>query len=417
VSVGTLVQGEREFTVLSALVTLPLRGISSFRLEVDADEDDPIAEGRALLRLLADNGGEPEEFNGTIENVDAETHEGRATCVMVAGRGMLAKALISAKTYQQAPFPVDISAIATDAIIEAGEDFEDDIALATITIPRWHRVSMTAAQLLDRLAERFGFNWRMNNAGRVEFFVEEWSNADELAAGLIIEENDNAHDRTMAGSVSRASLRPGTIVRDRRIEEVHYLLDEDGLRVMLRWGTGLGAGGLREDHTIAVKRSLRPFEYYCPHEVTVRRQNLDGSLDVEADDPAIGGLTAVPYYPGVVVCRLNVAERTRALLAFIGGDESKPCIVGFERFVEPGLVDSPFQGRAVARVNDSVPIGTITFIAASDGSGGISAISIAYTGAEGSTQNIVVAPTLPASINLTGIIATGSPEVFLRADS
>jgi hypothetical protein len=413
-SVGILQQGDRELTVLSALLTFPCRGIWSTRIEVDADEGEPLAIGPATLILAADNEGEPIELVGTIEEVDASTFEGRATAVMVAGAGKLASTFLPARTYQQAPFPVPVASICTDAIEEAGENFDDDVALAELTVDRWHRIEMTAARLLDRLAERNGFAWRMNDEGFVVFAIDEWPEADEADAGLYLEGPEDAHDRTLVGTVARASIRPGTTVRGRRIEEVYYMLDGAGLRVMFRWGTGNGAGGLRGDVEAATRRAIPQLAHYCTHEVTVRRQNQNGTLEVEADDPSIGGLTGVPYYPGIVVCSLNIAEGTRALLSFIGGDESKPAIVGFTRLVGPP--DAEFGSRAIARVTAAVDIGSMTFTAV-PGSGGIASISVAYTPPTGPTQNVVIAPGTPVSINLTGVIQSGSPEVFVRAET
>jgi hypothetical protein len=265
--------------------------------------------------------------------------------------------------------------------------------------------------LLDRLAELNGFTWRFSDDGLVQVAVDEWLESDVEDAGLFLEGTDNAIERCILGTVSRASIRPGTTVQGRRIEEVSYTLDELGLRVMLRWGDGEGVGGLRGDLEMATRQAMPEFAYYCTHEVTVRRQLTNGTLDVDADDPIIGGLTAVPYYPGIVVCRMNIIEGRRALLAFIGGDETKPAIVGFVRFEPSGRGD---EDVGVARVNDLVAIGSLTFTAVTDGSGGIASIAVTYTPPTGPVQVEVIVPPTPVTINLAGVIQSGSPEVFLR---
>lgn len=257
-SVGTVVVGEFEWTVLSALVTFPLRGIWTIRVEVDADEDDPLPTGPAAFTLAADNEGAPVELVGAILEVDNSTHEGRATALLVGGKGGLASTLLPARTYQQTPFEVPLSTLIADAIEEAGEVLDDDVAVAQQFVPRWHRAGeATAAELLDRLAERYTVTWRMGDAGIVQLAVDEWLDADTEAAGLLIEGLENAHDRTIAGSVARASIRPGVVVRGKRIEEVIYVLDESGLRCMLRWGDGTGAGGLRGDLEAATRRDRK----------------------------------------------------------------------------------------------------------------------------------------------------------------
>ena len=414
-STGTLrTASDREWTVLSGDVTFPRRGIWTARVDVDADEDDPLPSGACTLILAGDNDDDPVEIVGTIVEVDLATVEGRATATIVAGKGKLAATLLEARTYQQAPLEVPLSSLVSDAIEGSGEVLDDDVALVGLIVPRWHRVGgRTAAMLLDRLAELKSFTWRFSDDGRVQIVIDEWLEADVEDAGLFLDGADNVIERTILGTVSRASIRPGTTARGRRIEEVVYTLDELGLRVMLRWGDGEGVGGLRGDLEMAARRAMPEFAYHCTHEVTVRRQLPDGTLDVDADNPIIGGLTSVPYYPGVIVCRMNIAEGTRALLSFINGDESKPAIVGFVRFeINPLLRENAY---AIARVNDSVAVGSLTFTAAPDGSGGIASIAVTYTPPKGPNQMVAIVPSTPVTINLAGIIQNGSPEVFLRA--
>lgn len=417
-SAGKLIAADREYTILSGLVTFVLRGIHSARIEVDADEDNPLVVGPVQLVLAADNEGEPVILDGTITEIDASTFEGRATAVFVGGKGKLASTLIPARTYQQAPFETPVASIATDSVIEAGEDFDDDVALAQMLVPRWHRVEMTAAQLLERLADRFGFAWRMNDDGQVVFAIDEWPAADEEDAGLYLEGPEDAQDRIIAGSVARASIRPGVLVRGRRIEEVHYSLDGDGLRVLMRWGEGTGAGGLRGDLEAATRRAIPLPAYSNMHAATVLRQNANGSLDVECADASIGSLTSVPYRTGLVGCRLVFAEGANILVGFVEGDESQPyCIAtpSLEKVVPENV--QPW-GRGVARVDDAVRCGSLTFTAAPDGTGGIASIVITYQDPNGSISLGTLLPDgVPLTFSMVGKIRTGSTEVFLRANA
>ncbi len=400
---------EREWTALCANVAFPFRGIWTVRLEVDADEDDPLLIGPATFILAADNDGEPIELIGTITEVDATTSEGRATALLVAGNGTLARAFLDARTYQQAPLEVPLSSILTDAIEESAEALDDDVAVAGLVVSRWHRVGgMTAAQLLDRLAERSTFTWRMGDDGFVQLTIDGWLEADIEAAGFFFEGPEDAIERTIAGTVARASLRPGTTVRGRRIEEVIYTLDETGLRVLLRWGEGVGPGGLRGDLEESVRRALPMPAYQGMHSAIVRRQNSNGTLDLEADDPRIGGITEVPYRPGIVGCRLVIAEGKRLLLGFEDGDETQPYATSFDAM--------PEDGKAVARVDDPTGNGTMTFTATPDANGGIGSITIVYTppGATAST-GLLLPNGVPVSFALKGVITLGSPEVFIRA--
>lgn len=399
----------REWTVLSGTIVFPLRGIRTARLEVDADEDNPLPPGPAVLFLAAENDGEPVELIGTILPDDVHTFEGRATVLLVAGEGKLNTAALPARTYQQAPLDVSALTIALDAIGEAGEFFDDDVNRipSTFAASRWHRAGgATAAQLLNRLAERFGVGWRVDDGGLVSIGAEGWPAADIAGAGLFVEGPEDAINRTLEGSVDRASLRPGTTLEDgRRIEEVIYSLDGQGIRVMLRWGPGVGAGGLRGDFDTQARRAIPPLAYREMHAATVRRQNDDGTLDLEGESEAIGGITSVPYRPGVVGCRLVIGEGERVRLGFEGGDEAQPYAVAWD--------SDETANKGVARVDDPVDVGTIS-IAAVAGPGGIASFTVTYAPPIGAAVIVPVVPGTPVQFPLSGIITRGSTEVFLR---
>jgi hypothetical protein len=404
----TLLETEngRQWTVLAGTIVFPLRGILTARLDIDADGEDPLPTGAASLLLAADGDGEPVELVGTIGADDARTFEGRAQALFVGGAGGLALERLPARTYQQAPLETEISTIVADAIEEAGEQFE--IVHVDGSVPRWHRVGdRTAAQLLDRFSERFGVGWRMSDDGIVVVAPELWPEADTDDAALLIEGPDDAINRTLAGSVGRASLRPGTSIGGRRIEEVVYSLDERGMRVLLRYGPGTGPGGLRGDLEEQVRAGIPPLPYREHHAATVRRQNADGTLDLEADDAAIGGLPSVPYAPGIVGCRLVIAEGERVRLAFEGGDESKPYASAWDPIT---------GGEGVARLNDTVRIGTLVLAPAGPTPGGpIVSIAVTYSPIGSPVQTAVIAVGTPMTITLSGVISSASEEVFIRA--
>lgn len=407
----------REWTVLGGTIVFPLRGVWTARIELDADSDDPLPSGAATLLLAADsdgdgNPGEPVELIGTIRPEDVATFEGRAMALLVGGEGKLATVELVARTYQQAPFDVDAISIAVDAIGEAGEFFDDDTSHlpSSFVVTRWHRAGgATAAMLLDRLAERFGIGWRVSDDGLVSMGADQWSAAPIEDAAFFVEGPEDAINRTLEGSVGRASIRPGTTLEDgRRIEEAIYTLDGDGLHVMLRWGPGLGAGGLRGDFDVQARRALPRLAYRELHPAVVRRQNPNGTLDLEADDPAIGGITAVPYRPGIVGCRLVIREGERIRIGFEGGDETKPFAIGLD--------NDPNASKGVARVSDPVDVGVMSIAALAHPSGAIASLTITFTPPGGAPTEIAVLPgSPPLDLPLRGTIARGSTEVFLRA--
>lgn len=403
----------REWTVLSGTPLFPLRGLWTARIEVDADQDDPLPAGAAVLLLAADNEGEPIELIGTIPASDVSTFEGRATALLVAGEGKLSTVKLPARTYQQAPLDVSALTIALDAIGEAGEFFNDDIDRipSDFAVARWHRAGgSTGAQLLDRLAERLGVGWRADDGGLISIAAEEWPAADLEGAGFFAEGPEDTINRSLEGSVARASIRPGTTLADgRRIEEVIYMLDARGLRVMLRWGPGDGMGGLRGDFERQARRAAPPLVYRELHPATVRRQNEDGTLDLDADDEAIGGITSVPYRPGIVGCRLVISEGERVRLGFEGGDEARPYATAWD--------SDETANKGVARKDDPVDVGSMSIAAAPHPSGAIASLTITFTPPGGTPTTVQILPgSPPLSLPMSGTIARASEEVFIRGD-
>ncbi len=390
-------EGGRQWTVLSASPLFPLRGVFTVRLEVDADADDPLPPGPATLLIGSDNDAEPVELIGTIRPEDLSIFEGRAQALFVGGAGTLSTALLEARTYQQAPLETPITSIMVDAINDAGESFDDETAgIGGISVARWHRVGgRTGAQLLDRLAERFGLGWRMADDGLVSIAAETWPEANVDDAGFLETGPEDAINRTLEGTVERASIRPGTTLGGRRIEEVAYTLDERGMRALLRFGSGEGPGGLRGDLEAQTRAAVPPLPYRELHGTTVRRQNQDGTLDVEADEPTIGGITGVPYVPGIVGCQLVIAEGERVRLGFEGGDETKPFATTW---------GSMASGAAVARKTDKVEF-TATFAIAGQA-------TLTITPSTGAP--VVIAPGAPMQVTFQGEIIEGSDEVFIR---
>lgn len=403
-------------TVLAGTIVFPLRGLWTARGEVDANEDNPVPAGPATLILAGDNDDGRVELAGWISEGDVETFEGRATFLLVAGAGALASQALPAKTYQQAPFPVPVLSLVKDAAEETGEALDDATAeaLAGVEVPRWHRAAgRSARQLYDRIAERLGYAWRATDAGAVLFTVDTWEDVDERDVGLFVTGPDDAINRTIEGTIGAAGLRPGVTLRGRRIEEAIYTLEEGGagLRVMLRYGAGEGAGGLQGDLEAATRAAMPPLVYREPHAAAVRRQNADGTLDLQADDARIGGITAVPYKPGVVGCRLVFAEGERVRLGFEGGDEAAPYATAIDA--------DETAAKGVARKDDQVNCGSLTVSATPDGTGGISTIAIIFQppGSSALGPYVVTPGGPPVTVPLSGKIVTASQEVFLRGDA
>lgn len=407
------VGSEEPRTILGGSIVFPLRGVWVARIEVDANEENPLSSGAVRIVVASDDELEPVELFGTIRADDVRTWAGRAQAVVVGGLGLLGRVLLPAKAYQQAPFPTPLASIALDAISECGEQFDGDesrIPSNLLEVARWHRAGgRTAAQLLDRLASLYGLSYRVADDGRLLIGLEQWSSAALEDAGFFAIGPDDGIAKVLAGSIKRASVRPGTALHDgRRIEEITYELTLDGIQAKLRFGVGDGSGGVRGDYEAALRRALPSTTYLALHAATIRKRNADGTLDLEADNADISGVPSVPCLPGLPGCAIEPQEGDRVLLGFASGNEWAPYVAGFEQ--------SASAMRGVARVADSVDVGSLRLIAAPDAGGGIASITMIYTPPRGSPAAVIVAPGSPVDIMLSGIIQTGSAEVKLRGD-
>jgi hypothetical protein len=420
-SIAVLEASTGPIAVLSGHVRMPLRGLWLAFLELDVDAGEHVTIGPIELVIAGDDGQSVTRLRGTVLEDDVVADEGRARCIVRGGAGLLHAARLSQRDYLKSPFDVSVGLIVRDAVEDASELLADDAVelLSTIRVPRWHRAGgCSAVEVLDRLAELFAFTWRLDDDGAVRVrLLEEYPELDASVAEQVVRTGlDDAYSKTIEVAPPAAVIRPGQTVLGRRIDEVVYRIDSSSLRAELYYGIG---GGTASDVAATVRAAIPSLVYREIHDATVRRQNLDGSLDIEADDPRVGALSSVPYCPGIVGCRLVFAEGDRVRLAWQNGDETRPFAFAPEMLQKPTLPPefAPW-GVGVARVGDRVTGGAMQFVATPDANGGIGAIVITYQSPLGTTTMGTLLPGgVPLVFDISGKIQTGSSEVFIRGTS
>jgi hypothetical protein len=122
-------------------------------------------------------------------------------------------------------------------------------------------------------------------------------------------------------AIEKAVVIPGCLVKDDSVGEVIYTLKGDGRLVCRYWTEGRGS--VLERY---VRWVTRDQIYLGTYTAKVVRQAGDGTLDLLPEDSRLRGtgLQSVPILHGLPGCVVRVPNGERVLLAFDGGDPSKP---------------------------------------------------------------------------------------------
>ena len=370
--IGILQSDLGRHAILSLDLELQLRGVWTATVETG----DAAPAGAVAIELAAEDGS-VDTFRGVVRPGSGE-HAGRSRLWIVGGAGGLAGELV-ARDYTH-PLGVDAALIVGHLLADLGEQLDPSVALAAFRLERWHRGGATGRQALSLLADRLGLEWRMLDSGAVWLGVETWPAADALA-GFVSSVDRGASVVHVRPDVAR--LRPGMTVLGERVHRVRYLLDESGLRAELGYGTTD-----REELRAAVEAVLPPRVYREIHVVKVITQLADGTLDLQADDARIGGLSRVPLEVGAPGVRVTVARGARVRLAFLGGSPERPFAFGLEQDAS--------AARGGAREGDTVDCGQLLLVPGP--SPGTYVLQYAPPGA----------PPVLGAVALQGVITSGS---------
>ena len=216
-SVAVLETSAQTFDVLEGALTLPLRGVWSARLELDADVE---VTGPASLVLARDDGGTPERFVGTVTR--SKLHEGRVKLMLVGGAGKMKTQVLPPRSYVGTPTPLRLSLVVGDICHEAGETLAPaaQAALDALLLPRWHRAGVTGAAALNALSDAGALEgWRLLPDGTVTAGPETWPAFSPVG---FYEQHEDGQLFVIEGAPEAADILPGVTLNGRQISEVVY---------------------------------------------------------------------------------------------------------------------------------------------------------------------------------------------------
>lgn len=369
--------------IQSGELSFPLRGRWTFSGQIDSAGPPAVtmAIGDAATLLVVNEDGSSVSVSGTVS--DYAEWQGRAGVRVVAGAGGLGVPL-PPQGYAAHPLPVpvlelldDIAALTGEALSAATREYA-----ATITVGAWSR-SGDGVAALDALADEFALDWRMSDAGEIDFMPTTWPEAtpDDL---FHLDREGNDGIITVAPTV--ASMRPGTTIANHMITEVVYRMDPGRWRADLHYHMGE-----RAELERAVRRQLPELPYCRSYSGKITAINSDGSIQVQTDE--VGALDRVELLVGAPAMRVTPVVGDTVRVAF---SSARPSL--YYAFVI-GQDDDADKG--VAREDDPVEIGYLSGTAPPGGG----PVTFLLTPAE-----------VPNSIHLTGTITSGHPRIRLSAE-
>jgi hypothetical protein len=397
--------------VLAGTITLPLAGRWIAELVLDTPAvvagTQTLATADGAIRAV-----------GTVRRGGGYAERGHVS--LVGGADGLARPL-GHRFYRDFPARV----VATDLLRECGESLSPaSAAVLDRTLPAWARRAGTASDALEALCAALGATWRVDLAGRVWIGPETWP-AFALAAEPT-EEDPAAETITLALDTPPAGLVPGVALGGRRVVGVTHTLGARARTLVQFDAAGLDPyfGPAAE----IARAATRDREYHAPIPAAVVSQGADGTLDVllEPDLPddqrVWPPMTELPLRslgPGITV---QVAAGARVLVQFEHGDPTRPVATLFDAGAGniTGLKLGAGATKGVARAQDPVrtPI-TVTV----GNSGGIAAVSLAWTDEDGAPQTLALSFTGSATLNgstttpptpttLGGSVKVGSAKIL-----
>jgi hypothetical protein len=243
------------------------------------------------------------------------------------------------------------------------------------TVTTYMRLRGTVGAALETLARTYGVQWWVARDGRVNVGVRP-SGPD--AQGVRV---DSGPD----GSVylrNPENVDIGGTYDGQTIKHVRWTQTADVFECVLYF------------RAFADEPLTDALDYRTLHSALVHAQNADGTLDL-----VVGGrytITNVQYLSGIPDSKIVVAAGDPVVLGFYNGDPRAPFAVA--------TWQNAAATQGVARVNDTVAVGTIS---AQDSLGG--PVTITYTPPGGAPTAVIG----PAPTTLQGVITSGSSKVLL----
>lgn len=334
----------------------------------------------------------------------------RGTLRMVGGAGGFGSQL-RASSYRRAR----VRHCLEDLARESGERLSaqsDPTTLATF-VERWTRPRGTAAEGLASLLELVpGAGWRTLDDGSLRVGPELWP---AFTGKVQVLEDDPAAGRLVLAS-ELADLRPGVLLDGRRVTRVDHLFEGSSVRTEVEYSVDedrTSTARLLEAFGEVVRRIMRGVRLHARYLGSVVSQASDGSVEVKFDRDQVQGTDGIPLRLGLPGFKVKVPAGVRGAVGFEEGDAGRPAMMGFDQ--GSAVTEVAFDGgtRAVARVDDTITAGTLSW---SSPSGGVVALS--WTPPGGSPQLLctlaatsLLATPPTGSKELVGKVTSGNPKI------
>lgn len=305
-----------EASVLSWVLTFPLRGAWTAELTVDADE---APEGAVTLEIA--QGDSTVELHGFAKRKGV--FELKTRILVVGGAGGLSSPV-------ESRYYTDTTArtVVEDLLRDAGEELDDssssDVLGTQLTV--WTRRAGTAGSRLDALVRSLGAQWRVLQSGKVWVGTDEWAEVETEAD--LLREDKAAGTATVSAPSVPLEILPGSSFLERHVSAVtHEFGARNRTTVYFEDATPTDVSSQLRALIDQVTERLR---WYSIFPARVSQQDNDGTLQVELDDATMPGLTRVPIRTFVPGASVKVAADARVHVLFEGGDPGKPVACLFD---------------------------------------------------------------------------------------
>lgn len=286
--------------VLALSLHLPSNGAWSAEIAVASDAD--LAEGGSVTLGLDEI-----EYIGRV--VRADTFAERLQ-VRLTGGEVDWSAPQEVKHYRDA----DVDTVISDVGATPDQTIGTPLAF-------WTRTPNTTGATIEAVARFLNVPWRVNPDGTLRIRAEDAPVAVPAEDATELARDPSRGSVTVAPE--KATIAPGTQFGDDVVTEVVYDLTPTGLRA--RYST-LTGGKMRSALERIIRWVTRDTLFHGQFTAQVIRQAADGTLDLLPDDLRIRsqGLQGVPIRHGLPGVTVEVLPGGRVLLAFDGGDPSRP---------------------------------------------------------------------------------------------
>lgn len=330
--------------------------------------------------------------------------DGFGQAVIMGGSGGLTKQL-SASGYDN---QIIARMVVDDILRESGESLSLlSAAAVSSALGSWVRVAESAGRQLSALTDAIGAIWRMQSDGTLYIGSDSWPVVSAEWDHTVPQDGWHPQHQCLELIPSSVEALPGmTYSREvggvqitGRITSAVYLIGQSGPSARLYFVDdrvdAAHSDNLAEPLRKFVRETMRGHDLQGTFYGVAKIQRADGTLDFEPDDkryPIMSGVRIRVPVPGA---KLTIPAGSRCQLVFEGADVQQRVATLYE----PGS-----DVKAVARVDDTVDVGTLVFSTVANG---------VLTGTYTPPGGVAIPFSLGAAISLRGKITSGSPHFSL----